>query len=269
MAKRLKAVSKTIKLELIDEPAGIIRLEIDPEEIKGLAANIKAVGLLQPIVVRAVNERYEIVYGHRRFLAVKSLGREEISCIVRAFSDVDCALARASENRCRVDLSPVEEAAVYADLRDRFGLSYDEISDHMGVSGGIVRRRLDLLKMPESLQQAVHFKRITVGVAEEFSRLSDPAKIDYFLGYAVEHGCTVLVARGWVNDEKKRERGAVADVAGGGDTVTPLESTPVYISCDLCRGPVKIEELRHFRTCVDCFNFMREAVAKLSQSKGG
>ena len=261
MPKALALKVKEIALDLIDEPKGVIRLDIDPREIASLAENIREIGLLLPINVRAVADRFEIVAGHRRFLAFQKLNRKKIACIVGRFSDVDSAVARASENLRRVDLSLIEEAAIYGDLHDNHGLSHDAIGKIMGKSGGVVKRRLDLLKMPPQLQKAVHKKEISYSVAEELWRLGDEAAIDYFLGYAVDHGVTQTVARGWVNDWKKEQRLKQSGTGESPRESSPLESRPIYISCDLCLGPLELGKEHTIRACGRCVGIITAAIA--------
>lgn len=263
MAKAWKGRLRSVQMSLIEEPEGVIRLEIDSEEIRSLARNIEEVGLLQPILIRPRGERFEIVAGHRRYLAHKVLGRREIRCYVREISDLDCSLARASENIRRVDLSPIEEAAIYADLRETHKLSYDEIGQRMGKSPGIVKRRLDLLKMPPQLQQAVHRKEIGYAVAEELWRLKDIGKLEYYLGYAVDHGATLVVVRQWVKDALAEERRAESGDGGGGVDHSPFESRPVYISCDLCKGPLNIEDVIQLKACPVCLESIKIALEKV------
>ena len=260
MAKVSKATARKIALDQIDEPKGIIRLDIDPGELDDLAESIREVGLLQPIVVRPDAERFEIVFGHRRYLAHKILGVRKIESIIRSLSDVECALARASENLQRVGLSPLEEAAIYADLRDNHDLSYDDIGKRMGKSPGVVRRRLDLLKMPPQLQKEVHKKVISYGVAEELWSLGDISAIDYYLGFAIDNGATVAVVRSWVKDWKDRKRREGSDVGGGGGVVSPMDPRPVYMPCDVCHGPMELGTESTIRSCPNCSKLISEAI---------
>lgn len=250
-----------LPLSMIDEPAGVIRLEIRQEEVDELARSIEAIGLQIPISVRPKGSRYEIVFGHRRYLAHKKLEWKEIPCFVRELSDVDCAVARATENLGRVDLSSIEEAATYADLRDTHKLTTDQIGKLMGKSPGVVKRRLDLLRMPPELQKAVHLGQISNGVAEELVRLRDPERIGYYLGYAVDHGITVQVARQWVNDELKRQRLEGRDVGGGGGVASPLETEPCYFPCNICRGPVELGKDTVLRCCPGCVELIQKALS--------
>lgn len=260
MAKASGLNAKKIALDLIDEPKGIIRLEIDSGEIQGLAENIRELGLLQPIIVRPDKDRFEIVFGHRRYLAHKVLKNREIACIVRRLSDVECAVMRGTENIQRVDLSPIEEAAIYSDLHDNHNLTYDEIGKRMSKSPGVVKRRLDLLRMPPQLQKAIHAKQISYGVAEALWSIGDIGGIDYYLSFAIEHGVTVTVARQWAKDWKDQHRRAESDVDGGRGVISPVEPRPTYLPCDICRGPEDVVNMQLFHCCQECAKKIRVAL---------
>lgn len=263
MVKASEQNSKPIPLNLVDPPQGQIRMEIPQEGIRGLADSIKAIGQLQPILVRPVGPRFEVVFGHRRYLAFTLLARKNIQAVVRELTDQQAALMRATENDERVDMSPIEHAAVYQDLIDTHGLTIDQIGKKMGKSPGVVKRRLDLLKMAPQLQKAIHEKKISYGVGEEFSRFRDLAVVDYYLGYAIDHGCTVAVARQWVSDHHKTQRTKTDDVEGGGRESTPLETRPVYVSCDLCDGPVDVMLIVHLKACQNCVEVIKQALKEI------
>ena len=253
--------ARQIDLKLIDPPSAQIRMEISEAGVLELASSISVIGLLQPILVRPAGERYEIVFGHRRYLACIKLNWKRIQAVVRHLDDATVALMRGTENIARDDLSPIEEAAVYADLRDNHGLSVDQISKHMAKSPGIVARRLDLLKMPPQLQEAVHHRQISYGVAEELWRITDISKMEYFLGYAIEHGVTVVVARGWVKDWRDQTRRAQSDIGGGLPGGSPLASRPVWVACDVCAGPMELGTEIAMRCCPDCAEKLKKALA--------
>ena len=176
-----------IDIALIKPPETSVRFEIPQERIRELAESIREQGLLQPIILRKKGDEFEIVAGDRRVRACLSLDHTKITAMVTDMDDEAVALARASENITRDDLSPVEEGAVYKDLRDRVGLSVDKIAKKMGKTVGVVKRRMDLLKMPSALQEAIHAGKISYGVAEEFWSLGDEGAISYYLEFAIEH----------------------------------------------------------------------------------
>lgn len=261
----MKAEFKYVPMEKVDRPVDGTRLEIPPEEIEELAQSIEERGLLQPILVTPRNERFEIIAGDRRYLAHKKLGREKIQAKVVEADAEAVALDRATENLQRRDLSPFEEGVVYAGLRDKRGLSVPEICRKMGKSQGRVERRLFVLRMPEEIQKAVHFGKVSLGVAEELMSCPDQGKRMYFLEMAVEHGITVAVARMWVDDFKKSLRSTVIDVEGSGSPGLAFDTSPIYRACDVCRGPCDLAEVKELRVCPGCFEGILEAIKAREQ----
>ena len=231
---------QSLPLSRILRPALGVRMEISDAGIEELARSIEQQGLLQPILVRPFDNEFEIVAGDRRFLAHKHLHRKEIKCIVKILTDVDCALARGVENLGRVDLTPLEEAAVYASLVSDMGLTGAEVARRMGKKAGHVMRRLDLLNMPADVQKAVHTGKIGVGVAEELWRIKDEGSLSYYLEFAVEHGITIAVAKQWVKEWQDKQRRKEYAGEGGGSLSSPFEPKPVYIPCDICLDPSEI-----------------------------
>ena len=248
-----------IPLSEIRGPKHRDRFAIDEDQIVALSQDISENGLINPILVRKNSDGYEVVAGERRLLAVQRLGWECVTCHIQSLDDKTAALLRAVENLGREDLSPVEEGHIYAGLVKDHGMTLDQVAKRVSKTVGVVKRRMDLLRMPQILQRAIHSKQIVYGVAEELWRINDEGRIDYFLGFAIEHGATVAVVRMWVNDELKSLRRKEPDGAGGGGMANPMEVAPTYISCDFCRGPVELGKDVVLRSCPDCLRKLREA----------
>jgi len=244
-------------VDVIDVSGEVDRMEVDPEKIGELASSIGEVGLLQPIIVRRVGERYEIVAGRRRWLAVKSLDLETIDVIVRKMSDQEAAIVRATENLSRENLTPLEEAAIFSNLMNKYLMEYEQIGEKFGYKPGTVRRRMDLLKMPDALKAAVHENKISVSVAEELWPISDEGDLRYYLRFAVESGCTKATARGWCKDWKDGKRREQTSGEAVGQGISPMEPRPVYVSCDLCVGPMVIGEEMVMRICKECYKTIK------------
>lgn len=256
------SVPKEIKVDLIDLPPPEDRLEIDQDYIVELASSIGKQGLLQAVLVRVKGDRYEIIAGRCRVLAHLHLGRPDIMAVVTKMSDVDAAVARATENLQRKDLTPIEEGRNYRNLHDVHKLSWDEISRRVGKSVGTVKRRYDLLSYPEILIQAMQSRKIQYTVAEVLSQLQDESRISYYLEFAIDHGATVSVVQEWVREEKSR---LVADQSPEQSLQwrNPMpHMAPVYVPCDLCQEPMKVGEEVIIRTCKEC-------VARLNQIMSG
>jgi len=258
MTKSPKDKIAEVDLSLIDEPKGIARMEISAEAISELAQSISEIGLLQPILLRKDGERYEVIAGHRRFLAHKELGLKTIKSIIRVMTDQEAAVSRATENLSRVDLTPMEEAAIFKDLLESHAMSLEQIGAKVGKSPGLVKRRMDLLKMPPQLQKAVHEKKIAISVAEELWPITDIAVLDYYLSFALDGGCTKDVARSWCKDWRDSERRQASAGVEGGGIVGPFEPRPVYVACDLCTGPMEIGTETVLRVCPVCHTTIKE-----------
>lgn len=241
-----------IPLSKIKRPARLDRIQISEEKINELANNIQEQGLLQSPLVRKIGEEYEIIAGDRRILAVTKLGWTEVECVVAVMDDKQTAEARASENLAREDLTVIEEARIYENLRKNHGMTVEQIARKMGKSGGTVKRRLDLLKMPQSLQDAMHAKKISYGVAEALWPIADPSSLDYYLSFACDHGVTVTVARGWTADWKAAQLRLEPDQDAMTGLETPAAIRPTYIACDLCQQPELIQNLVITRLCAHC-----------------
>lgn len=258
MVKPLKQKIAEILLISIDEPSVVDRMDIDPDKVRELAESISEIGLLQPILLRPAGERFEVVAGHRRFLACQRLGLSVINAVVKEMTDQDAAIIRASENLARENLTPLEESVIFSTLIDKHHMSLEEIAKKFGYKAGTIKRRLELIRMPPQLKQAVHEKRISVSVAEELWPVTDLTHLDYLLTFAIDGGCTRLVAREWCKDWRDGERRKKVD---GGQTVpglSPNEPRPVYIPCDLCTGPMEIGKETVLRICPDCYGTIKQ-----------
>jgi len=253
---------KIINLDigLVDPPVDPDRMEIDQDKIEELGESILKNGLLQPILVRPVGDRFEVVAGDRRFKAHQLKGINRIPAISREMSDEDAAILRATENLEREDLTPVEEARTYARLNEKHGMSWEEIGKRTGKSPGLVKRRTDILRMPECLQKALHKKLVSIGVAEELWRISDPTGLEYYLSFAIDNGVTVLVAREWAQAFERGQREPLQQDQGGGGFRHPSETVPVYVACDLCKSAMEIGSESMIRCCPDCANAISEVI---------
>lgn len=257
-----KAVFRKINLDLIDRPDDIVRLEIGEGELRELADSIEERGLLQPIGVAPRGNRFLIVFGDRRYLAHQMLKKEDIMCRIEEIDDVQIVLDRGVENILRVNLTPFEEGHLYVGLVEKAGLSIAEISERVKKSAGVVQRKMDVLKMPESFQKALHAGSISLSVAEELWSCPDAAKREYFLEMAVEHGITQAVARLWVSEFRKEHRSRLAGTGEGGGNALPLDDVPIYRGCDVCRNPVSYDKIKDLRICPDCFDGIMSVLKK-------
>mgnify|MGYP001183579554 FL=1 len=143
------------------------RREFREEDLAELADSIRQRGLVQPIVVRPdrVSGGYEIVAGERRWRAAQRAGLHTVPVIVRELSDQEVLELGIIENVQRADLNPIEEAAGYRELIDRFGYTQDQLAEVIGKSRSHLANTLRLLKLPDSVQELVREGKLTAGHA--------------------------------------------------------------------------------------------------------
>jgi len=154
------------------------RKEIKDEELEGLVASIKQNGILQPVLLRKVDEdKYELVYGHRRFEAAKRANLKEIPAVFRRLSDREVLEIAIIENIQREDLNPIEEANAYYNLNVEFNLTQEEIAERVGKARATVANKMRLLSLPEEAKQALLDNKITEGHARALLSLGEKSRI--------------------------------------------------------------------------------------------
>jgi ParB family chromosome partitioning protein len=140
------------------------RKHLKPEAIAELAQSIAEKGILQPLVVRFVGEKYEIVAGERRYRAAQKLGLSTVPVVVRNLSDQETLEIAIIENLQREDLNPVEEGRAFKQLMG-FGLNQEALAKAVGKSRSAVANTLRLLKLPDEALEALEEERISAGHA--------------------------------------------------------------------------------------------------------
>lgn len=150
------------------------RATFDEESIAELAQSIQQVGLLQPLLVRKVDDGYELVAGERRLRAVTSLGMEKVACIVQQdIEDESSAMMALIENLQREDLHYLEEAQCYQKLLETYGLTQEELANRLGKSQSSIANKLRLLKLSDEIKAAMTEKRLSERHARALLKLTD------------------------------------------------------------------------------------------------
>ena len=165
------------------------RSVFDEDALAELVASITEVGLLQPIVVRPLDEGgYELVMGERRLRASQQAGLERIPAIVRRTEDADMLRDALLENLHRAQLNPLEEAAAYQQMMSDFACTQEELSVRIKRSRPQISNTIRLLQLPAPVQRRVAAGVLSAGHARAILMLPDPA--------AMEHLATRVIAEG-------------------------------------------------------------------------
>jgi ParB family chromosome partitioning protein len=151
------------------------RLHIDEQPLEELAQSIRTRGILQPILVRQVDGRHEIVAGERRWRAAQRAGLLKVPIVVRDIPDEDLLQVALIENIQRADLNPVEEAQAYRRLADELGMSQEAIGDAVGKDRATVSNYVRLLRLPAEVRNDLASSSLSMGHARALLTLPDEA----------------------------------------------------------------------------------------------
>lgn len=147
------------------------------EKIEELAASIREKGVIQPLVVRRVNDHYQIIAGERRWRASQRAGLHEVPVVIKDVSE-DFALEMALiENIQREDLNPIEEADAYRNLMEASGFSQEEVAKRVGKERSTVANALRLLRLPEGVRNLVIDSKLSMGQARALLSLESDGEI--------------------------------------------------------------------------------------------
>jgi ParB family transcriptional regulator, chromosome partitioning protein len=198
------------------------RSHFDEESMGSLAASIREVGLLQPVLVRELEgeeDSYELIAGERRWRAARRAGLQTIPVLVQVADDVASLEQALVENLHRVDLNALEEAAAYQQLIDEFGLTHEQVATRMGKGRATVTNTLRLLQLPAGAQRALAERTISAGHARALLGTPDRALQEKMVEQIVDQGLTVRAV-----EELVRQGGSELRVVP--DAPEPAEPTP-------------------------------------------
>lgn len=168
------------------------RGRFEEESLAALAASVRELGVLQPVLVRAtVEDRYELIAGERRWRAAKRAGLSTIPCVIRTADDTASLEQALVENLHREDLNPLEEAAAYQQLVADFSMTQEDVARRVGKSRSAVANTLRLFQLPPSIQRFVRDGQLSAGHARALLGTPDRAFQEATARRAVADGLTV------------------------------------------------------------------------------
>ena len=185
----------------------------DEQALKELAVSIKEHGVIQPIIVRQVDNKYEIIAGERRYKASTMAGLTKIPAIVKNLDDKESSKVALIENLQRRDLTPIEEARTYQkilELEDE--MTQEELAATMGKTQSSVSNKLRLLALPDEVQDALLNEKISERHARSLLNIEDSNEQVKMLNRIIEEKLTVRELDKIIKGEKEETVGSVADL---------------------------------------------------------
>ena len=185
------------------------RREIHQQPLEELAASIKANGVIEPIVLRALPTgtvgvaRYEIVAGERRWLAAKLAGLSDIPVVVRQLSDKEAVAVALIENIQREELTAAEEARALKRLIGEFSLTHQEVAESIGRSRAAVSNLIRLLDLPDPVVALIDAKALSMGHARALLGLEDESERERLAQLIAQRGLSVRETENMVREAPK------------------------------------------------------------------
>src|SRR6201990_503834 len=164
-----------IDIDLIEPNNFQPRTNFDEEKLEELAQSIRANGVIQPILVRRVdNEKYQLVAGERRWRAAQRAGLLKVPCVVKEIPEDKMLELALVENIQRQELNAIEEAQAYKRLIETLGFTQEMVAQRVGRDRTFITNYLRLLRLPEDIQQLVEVEKLSTGHARALLVIDDP-----------------------------------------------------------------------------------------------
>ncbi len=185
------------------------RVHFDEESLNDLAASIREIGVLQPLLVRQLTDgSYQLIAGERRWRAAQRAGLATVPAVVKTTDDMSSVEQALVENLHRQDLAPLEEAGAYQQLIDDFSLTHDDVAKRVGKSRSSITNSLRLLTLPATVQAFLADGRLSAGHAKALLGTPDRAFQEQLARRAATEGWSVRSV-----EEAVRDRGGEGSIA--------------------------------------------------------
>lgn len=225
------------------------RKTFNEEKLKDLANSIKENGVIQPLIIRASTNGYELVAGERRWRAARIADLKKVPCIIRNFDEKQNMIVAIIENMQRENLDPIEEALGLHEMIKRFEFTQEQVSNALGKSRAYIANSLRLLKLPEKIQNMIVEGRISAAHGRTIITIKDEKKQLEVCDKIIRNGLSVRAAERLTDkikddarpERKKRKPTINAEIAAVEDELRKIFGTKVNISGKSSTGKIEIE----------------------------
>lgn len=224
------------------------RTHYDTLKLEELKSSIKDKGFLQPILVRADVDGYEVIAGERRLRAARALGLEEVPAIIKNVSLQESFVLALVENIQREELNAIEEAQAFLRLTEEYKLTRDEVAKAVAKDPSTVSNALRLLALPEYIQEAVMDENISMGHARALLAVENNIRQKQLFEKILAKGLSVRELESLIKSEghtllrhAKKEKPRNADIATVEEELQRIVGSKVRIQSQKKRGKIIIE----------------------------
>jgi len=237
-----------------------LRLEKKDEEIGDLAASIKRIGIIEPLVVSCKSGVYHLIAGHRRLRAAKEARLKKVPCVIEDRKMAVQSEVAIAENFFRKDMSPIEMSSMIAEYRNKSKISVQDIAKILHKTRQWVEGIMKMEDWPHDVQLAIHRGQITVAAASNLAVIGDKTYRLFLLRNAVEQGATARTTAAWLQEYDARqpmeEAVKTEPVSVGGVPVLAVPQAP----CFCCAQSFPANEVSHVPVCGACVQIIGQVV---------
>lgn len=192
------------------------RKHFDADQIASLSASVREHGILQPLVVREVDGRYQLIAGERRLRAAQEAGLTKVPVRVVDFNDQQVIEAALVENIQRADLNPIEKAQGFKEYLDRFNLSHDQLAQRLGLARSTITNLINLLDLAPEVVEGVRLNQVSEAHAKLLKGIKSRDKQIAMFKQIVAMGLSVKAAEAMIRDSKEGGTGGGGGSSKGG-----------------------------------------------------
>jgi len=237
----------------ITPPVRPAREEMSLDALQELSRSMKALGLLQPILLRKIETGYEIEAGHRRFLAAEMIGWHKIEAIILdASENAQEHIERAHENLIREQLNIVEEAKQVKEIVYWQNRGVEATADILKKSVDWIEKRLEVLNFPDNIIQCLRERTLNLAQARELSKCRDHLLLDSLLSSVLSTGAAARTIKDWVHNPEIEEQIKVHNAMSEALSLTPIHGGTLTLQCHLCQKPTELAKTKHIWLCPGC-----------------
>jgi len=257
-------MSKIIYINLgeLDLPSFQAHSKILPANINELSESIKSIGVLEPLLVKKNEDRFEIIAGCLRYQAAHLAGLKAVPCIVMQLGSRESEVVKLHENIKRVPLDHIDQASTFVMMIEEFNMTEQQISDSVGKSIAYISQHISLFKFDETLVSEVKEGNLSFSQARELMRVDDKAHRNDLLHYCKDDGASVQVLHSWVQDYLRKPPTAFPEesISENSDFQTPPPD--ITRVCEACDVNVPISHIRQVFYCPKCHNAIKTAISE-------
>jgi len=233
------------------------RASEDDEQFNELCNSIGQIGLINPVIVTADGDYYNLVAGHRRLSACKRLGFRAIDCILREPAGAVDAEITFAENFCRRDLTALEQACAINDCYKNGVMTVEQMARAFHRSENWIAAQIGMLDWPDDVLQAIHRDLISVSAARNLAMIDDDSYRAFLLDNAVGSGATARATAAWLQawrSSRPAEEAVKEELPAGSPPPAPL----VPQAPCLCCGEIhRMDQISHVPICQSCIHIIR------------